>query len=79
MSLKSERERAAIEAFDAAIQCYESLNGYEGCAIIARFLRAAEKRAMVRVMDWIDCEGGDRILDAGQPIPINQLLDEEAK
>jgi len=74
MSLKSEREKAADE-LNAKFAREGGSSSYE----IEKALRAAEKRAMERVMDWIDCEGGDQTLEAGLPIPINQLLDEEVK
>jgi len=97
MSLKSEREKAATRLANgedacshpgniAAVDCSEC-----GPALFARELRAAEKRAMERLVAYLDgaveydpmeeewFTEGDEIdtrLVTGLPLSIDQLLDE---
>ena len=65
MSLKREREKAAEDL------CYGT-NLYINDALEA--LRAAEKRAMERLWQWVDETYGD--VSPSEPL-LNALLDEE--
>ncbi len=80
MSLKSEREKAATRLANgedacshpgniAAVDCSEC-----GPALFARELRAAERRAMERLWQWVDETYGD--VFPSEPL-LNALLDED--